>query len=549
MAGMRLSGTTLRAVRWLAQNPLTRGPLWAATSKDFHIAELAALSSADRPPLDDAARPLAAAPPRRFGDGDLPAPEASPGTTVAGLAAAYRSRRASPPEVLERLLGRIRDGDFGDATFSPFVTVDEGRRARGAAASAARFDVGMPIGPLDGVPIAVKDQVQMTELPTRGGTRYRTALATADAWVIRRLREAGAIVFAKSHATEWGMNPLGFNDFYDFPRNPYRSDRAAGGSSTGSGVAVALGFGPAALGSDGGGSVRIPASKSGVFGIKPTFIRIGRTGDDWGSGTMGHLGPLGASTGDLVEFLAATAGVDPSDPTTTYQPDVPVEAWRAALTRGVRGARYGIVRGEWADCDPAMAQLGLEAATRLERAGAMLVDVDLPLARHASAMGALTIASEATANLTDDVARFGDQIGDELMVIYALLSQLSARDLLIAARTRVALRRQTAAVLAGVDALLLPVTAAQAAPYSLAESKKNLMDTASTAGITRFAFLGNLTGLPAGTAPIGMNDGMPVGLQILADAWDEATVFATMAALERTGVTQIPRPRAHSAMF
>lgn len=549
MAGMRLGGTMLRIVRGLARNPVTRGPLWAATSKDFHVAELAALPAAARLPLDDHTVPIQGAAPRSFGDGDRPLPPQVPGATAAGLADAFRAGTTTPTAVLDRLLGRIAAKDFGDATFSPFIAVDEAPARAAAAEATARWREGRPLGPLDGVPVAVKDEVWMRGHPTFGGTRYRAWVATEDAWVIQRLRAAGAVVFAKTHATEWGMNPLGFNDFYDFPRNPYRSDRGAGGSSTGSGVAVSLGFGPVALGSDGGGSVRIPSSKSGVFGIKPTFIRIGRSGDDWGIGsTMAHLGPLGASTADLVAFLGVTAGADPGDATSGFQPAPDVEAWRKALTRGVRGARLGIVRSEWADCDPALAKIGLEGAAALEKAGAVLVDVELELAKHASAVGALSIASESMANLTDDFATYGEQIGDELTVIFHLLRQLSARDLLVAGRTRAAIRRELARGIAKVDALLLPVTARQAAPYAVAETKTNLMDTESIAAITRYAFLGNLSGLPAASAPVGMHDGMPVGLQVMGDAWDEATVFAILAELERTGITAIPRPRAWSAM-
>lgn len=540
MADLRLAGASLKAMRVLAGNPLTKRAMWLVTSKDFHVAELLALPASDRLPIDDSARPVQGAPPRAWGAGDLGVPGRTDGSTVAELGAAYRSGSSDPTAVLDGVLKRVAASDFGPATFSPFIALDEGPARAAAEASAARFRAGSPIGPLDGVPICVKDEVDLAGHPTFGGTTYLTTVAKTDSWAVKKLREAGAIVFAKAHCPEWGLNPLGISQFYDFPRNAYRNDRGAGGSSTGTAVAAALGLVPVGLGSDGGGSVRIPSSLNGIFGIKPTYIRIGRTGDIWGPGTMPHLGPLGRSTADLVAFLAATAGVDPQDGTSLQQPDVPVASWRAALGRGVRGCRIGIVRSEWADAGAPLAKAGLDALAAFEKDGAVLVDVQVPLAQHAPAIGALTIASESTADISDDVAAHHAEFGEEMLAIYAFMNNISAREFLWSARTRAALRRQVAAVLAGVDVLALPVTARQAAPYAIDETRQAIMDTGFTAAMTRFAFLGNLTGLPAGSLPVGMNDGLPIGLQIMGDAWDEASVFAVMAHGERCGVTAIP---------
>ena len=198
------------------------------------------------------------------------------------------------------------------------------------------------------------------------------------------------------------------------------------------------------------------------------------------------------------------------------------------------------MRSEWADADAPLAKAGLAALAAFEKDGAVLVDVQIPLARHAPAIGALTIASESTANISDDIAAYGDQFGEEMLAISAFMNNISAREFLWSARTRAALRRQAAAVLAGVDVLAMPVTARQAAPYAVHETRTAIMDTGFTAAMTRFAFLGNLTGLPAGSLPVGMNDGLPIGLQIIGDAWDEASVFAVMAHGERCGVSAIP---------
>lgn len=550
MADLRLSGAPLKVFRSLASSGLTSSTVWAAVSKDFHIAELMALPASDRTFLDDSTRPVQGRPPRQWDDAGLAAPDRTDGSTVSAIRAAYQAGTADPVSVLERALTRSKAGPFGPATYSPFAALDEGPARAAAEESARRLHDGRARSGLEGVPVVVKDEVHMVGLDTLGGTSYlRGKPATTDAWVVQRLRDAGAVIYGKTHCPEWGMNPLGFSDFYEFPRNPYRDDRGAGGSSTGTGVAVALGLAPVGLGSDGGGSIRIPSAHSGVFGLKPTYVRMSRVGDTWGRGSMPHLGPIGRSTADLVEFLAVTAGVDPEDPTTSMQPDVPIEAWRRALGRGVRGARIGVPRSEWKDCDPGLAGPAMAALEALAREGAVLVDVDIPLAAHASAIGALVITSETTASLTDDYAAYGDQFGEEMRVIYALLGNIKARELLVAARTRAALRRQVAAVFQGVDLLALPTLARPPIAYPLSDTKRPVMETSATAGITRYSFMGNLTGLPACSIPVGMHDGMPVGLQLMGDAWDEASVLAAMAHAERAGLTQIPAPPGFASLL
>jgi aspartyl-tRNA(Asn)/glutamyl-tRNA(Gln) amidotransferase subunit A len=541
MAQLRLVGKQLSLVRALTGNPLTLNLLWKAVSKDFKVAELQALSADSRQPLADHAGPKRATAPRSWGHRGLPVPSMS---GMSRLREAFGSGADTPVDALERVLLRAAGSNFGNATHSPFVAVDPKPARAAALASAARWKKGETIGRLDGIPVPVKDELHMVGLPTRGGTTYLDAPAATDAHLVRQLRAAGAIVFGKTHATEWGLNACGVSEHFDVPRNVWRNDRGAGGSSTGSAVAVALGFCPAAIGSDGGGSIRIPSSLNGILGIKPTFIRIGRTGNPWGSGTMAHLGPIGRSTEDLVDLLEAATGPDPDDPTTLYTPadaTGPAE-WRNALGRGVKGCRIGVLRAEWQDASPGIARSTEQALVALERDGAVLVDVHIPLAAHAPAVGALTICCETLANLSDDLHASGHRMGDELRMVLTLMTLITARDLLLAARTRAALRRQAAAVLKDVHLLAMPTTARTAPPYALSESRKGILDTASAAAMTRFAFFANLTGLPTGTIPVGFDDGLPVGLQLTGDAWDEASVFAVMAHAERLGIADLPKP-------
>lgn len=540
MATPRLAGTPVRVLRRALQFPIVAQAFWAVASRDFRLPELAALPAHLLAPIDPAPVPVAGRPPHRWTDAELGPPPVTVGRTAGSVWRAAYADGASPVDVVDRLVAE--HGRLG--TRSPFVVLDEARARDAAQASLERWQRGAPLGPLDGLVVPIKDQFDLAGLPTRGGTSYLADLQADDAWVARQLMRAGAIVIGKTHCTEWGMNPLGVLEHLVGPRNPYDATRAPGGSSTGSGVATALGLCPSAVGSDGGGSIRVPAAVNGVFGIKPTYIRIGRTGDRWGASSVSHNGPIGQTVADCVEQLAVTAGVDPDDPLTRWAPDAHDPGpWRAALGRGLKGARIGVLRGELADAHPEVARLVSDALAALHDDGAHLVDVSLPYGSLVNAIGAITIGSETAGNLSDAFDAHEAQFGDELAILYRMMQLVPAQDFLTAARARAGLRRAAAERLSDVDLLALPTIAAPPPVYREHEDRQPILDTGATASMTRFSFFANLTGLPAGTVPIGRVDGLPVGLQFVGDAWDEASVFAAMAQCERSGLADgVPRP-------
>ncbi|MBA2664837.1 MAG: amidase [Bradymonadaceae bacterium] len=546
LATPRLSGAALTLVRRVAQTRAGQALLLGRTFSSYGIDRLLALEAEARCDLQFDARPLTGAPPRGWHDAELGAPGLDPARqSAAELRAGYLAADFTPLEVFDALARRIDSADFGQAVFSPFVALDMRRGREAARESSERYLNQRSLGPLDGVPVPVKDQHHLEGLPTRCGTAYRNERAAADGYLVRMLRAGGALVYAKTHSTEWGMNPAGFNPHFDMPRNVFHRDRGAGGSSTGAAVAVGLGLSPLASGSDGGGSVRIPAAMNGIFGIKPSFVRIGRSGDDFGSGTVSTVGPLGQSTTDLVDFLqVAASGRDPHDPTSWWAPEDAdlVSKWRAALGRGVRGCRIGIIESEWRDAPAALALSAHAALKELEREGAVLVDVSLPLAAHAPALGVVTIGTETMGNLTDDFELYGESMSEELRLILHLLATISARDFLKAQRTREQLRRQVRAVFGQLDLLAMPTTAAQAAVYEVSDNRVHIADEQATRDMCRFTFLANLTGLPAGSVPVGLQAGMPVGLQFIGDAWDEASVLAAMAHCERLEISKHASP-------
>lgn len=546
MKSPRLKGAAARAVARLARTPAGASLLRRQGSASYRLGELLALPPEARLTVPEHATPLAGAPPRQWSDADLGAPDAPEGRwSGRQLVRAYRSGDLRPSEVIARLLAHVDEGHFGNATFSPFVAVDRSRAVDAAREADARYANGPGRGCFDGVPVPVKDEHDMIGLPTRGGTAYLDRVADADSFCVHRLRGAGALVYGKTHTTEWGMNPCGINPHFSMPRCVYGADNAAGGSSTGSGAAVALGLAPVAAGSDGGGSIRIPSACQGIVGLKPTFARVGRTGDIYGSGTVGVIGPLGQSVTDLVDFMMVAAGdPDPNDYATHLSGAAPpLASWESALGRGVRGCRIGIPRGEWEAADAGVAAACRTALDALEREGAVLVDVDIPWIDFAQAIGVLCIGPESMANLTDDQARFGDQFGVELTVQTAILGGMTTRDVLVAQRTRHALRVAVAEAMSRVDVLALPTLPSLPPDYPVGDDRVEILDDDATMRMCRYTFLANILGLPAGSVPVGLVEGLPVGFQIVGDAWDEASVLAVMAHLQRVGVTTMPPVR------
>lgn len=543
MAAPRLSGTSLSVATRLAGTFLA-GTLWRQALRDYGAEGLYRLPVASLPPFDELLNPLQAAPPRQWADAGLPAP-ISHRLSTAGLVAAYQSGKTTPVAVMEQIERRVAANQLGKATWSPFVAMDLARAHADAAAATARYRAGQPLGPLDGVPVPLKDQTHIAGLPTRGGTGWRNTPETADSFLVRTLRAAGAVVYAKTHTTEWGMSPLGFNPNFDMPRNVYDAERGAGGSSTGAAVAVALGLATVASGSDGGGSIRIPSAFNGLFGLKPTCNRVGRSGDIFFPSTVAHLGPIGASCADLVDYLTVTAAaVDPDDPLAVPDRATAPAMWRAALGRGVRGCRIGVLRGEWADADAAVVGPAQAALKALEAEGAVLVELDEPLLAVAPPTGMLVIALETAGNLRG----MPGPHGTDLELTLRLLAAASASDLLLAQRVRAALRRAVLTLLRGVDVLALPTVAGLPPVYRRAENRIAVVDPDEVRRSCRYTALANLISLPAGAVPVGMSDGLPVSLQIMGDAWDEASVLAVMAHLERLGVTQLPLPEGYARL-
>jgi len=540
----RLSGPTLAAVRRIAETPGADTALRAFLKSTLGIDRLADLPERLRGPLPMQSRPVQGRPARIRPNAGLPLPEAGKWPrTVNSYASAYRSGAANPRDIADRVLTHLDELSARRPCMNVLAAKDPPMTLRDAAASAERFAQNRPLGPLDGVPFLVKDQCDVEGLPTRDGSICEPDVPVeCDSTIVARLRQAGAVFSGKTVLTIWGMSPMGNSTDYALPHNVHDSSRAAGGSSTGSAVGVALGVAPIAIGTDGGGSIRIPASLNGIFGIKPTFGRVPRSPNS--SSSVAHTGPIAATTADLATFLDVVASEpDPLDPMTSWAPPLPEGGFGAYLGSGVRGLRIGIDELELRQAEPEIVRAVEKTIRLLEKEGAELVRIEIPMARNAAAIGYLTISPEVVAAQREILRNRRTELPDDLRLMFAIVEGFSCGEYLDAQRLRSGLRRSMAEVFQEVDVIALPTTAITAPRYTEAEERMPISDPAVIDGLCRFNFLGNLTGLPAGTAPIGVDSkGLPIGLQIVGDAWDEPTVLSVLAHLERIGAARVTRP-------
>ena len=546
----RISGAPLEQLAKVARTRFGGATLQRIFRKDLGVDRLDALPETMRSDIPLDTRPHPGRPPREVAGAGLPLPPSgwSPsGTTLTSL---YREGKASPREVVKRALSEARRLAALTPSVGPLCEYADDAAMTEATESEKRWREGRPIGPLDGVPWVVKEQTAVRGMARRGGTAFLDpSPQPKDATAVARVRAAGAITLGTTPMTEFGMTPNGANSKRTMPRNPHASDRFAGGSSTGTGVAVATGLAPFGLGADGGGSIRIPAAINGVFGIKPTWGRVSRSGDISG-GSVAHVGPLACGSVDLAHSLEAMCGIDPDDPQTFAAPYRAPGSFVAALARGVRGMTIGVPEGEWADASEPVQRAGKAAIAALEAEGAKIVPLQLDLAKHASGIGVVIIACEARAALRADWENHADEMGKDLQVMFASLDAFTAIEYLETCRLRTGLRREMARAFEKVDLVAMPTTVAAAGKVTDTDMRTGFLDTKVIDGLCRFCFMGNLTGLPAASIPVGCDAlGIPVGIQLVGDAWDEATVLAGMAILERIGVAVARRPRTTAAIL
>jgi aspartyl-tRNA(Asn)/glutamyl-tRNA(Gln) amidotransferase subunit A len=452
---------------------------------------------------------------------------------LSALSTEIRAGRLSPVTLLDAYLERIRQLD---GQLSAFICLADGARAAAVEAE-AEIRAGNWRGPLHGIPIAVKDNHTTADMPTTAGTD--PALASyplRDAAAVARLRDAGAVLFGKTrmHEFAWGMETPP-------TRNPHDTGRVPGGSSGGSGAAVAAGMAAAALGSDTGGSIRIPASLCGCVGFKPTFGLIGRGGIVPHSWSLDHAGPLAASVQDAALVAAAMAGPDPTDPGSAGRE---ADDWLPALAAGAKGLRVGVCRNHFFDCVTDEVGAATEQAiSRLSAAGARVSEFEIPeLAYGLGAIFAIELASST--NYHDRRLRDGTVAGfaPDVRLLVEMGRLVSAPDYLQAERFRRHLGERFAEAFQQVDVVIgptMPLTAWRVGQREVAIDGRNESIVAVS---WRLTYPWNLLGLPAITLPCGRDrGGLPIGLQIAGPAFGEAAVLRCATVCEEQVGGPLPR--------
>jgi Asp-tRNA(Asn)/Glu-tRNA(Gln) amidotransferase A subunit family amidase len=468
-----------------------------------------------------------------------PAAEGFAFRTVADYGQAYREGSTSPSEVAERVIAAKESSDEGERPLGAFIAMEARDLRAQAEASAARWAEGKPLSVFDGVPVPVKDEVWMKGYPTTGGTTFLGGEpASVDSTVVGRLRAAGALLVGKANMHEFGLGVTGINPHYGPARNPYDLGRITGGSSSGTASAVGAGFGPVGIGADGGGSIRIPAGLCGMVGLKPTYGRVSEHGALEICWSVAHLGPIGATAADVAACYAVIAGEDSQDRNTLCRPAVNLLDYSKDDLSGVR---IGIHTPWFEDAEPDVVAGCRALVDQLCAAGAELCEVDVPDIELAKAAHLVIIITEMITAAQRYHGEHRRDFGCDVQINFALGRALSGLDYAHALRHRQGLTAQFLQRLQDVDVLVTPTTGRTAAPIPESALPNGESNLPILECISRFAAVGNLTGLPAIAVPAGYDrDGLPVSCQFMGRPWEEGLLLRIARAAEAGSARRQP---------
>jgi len=442
--------------------------------------------------------------------------------TLAGAGRLLKAKRLSPIELTRASLARI---ERLEPSLHAFITITAELAMEQAKAAEREIMNGQYRGPLHGIPITLKDLYYTKGVRTTAGSRILADFVPAhDATSVVRLRDAGAVLLGKTNLHEWACGVTTDNPFFGTCHNPWRSGYIPGGSSGGSAAAVAASLGLASLGSDTGGSVRIPASMCGIVGHKPTYGLVPRFGilpESWG---FDHAGPLTRTAQDAAIVLQAIAGPDPRDPScVTRRPP----SFVRGMNRGIDGVRIGIPGRYYFDgVHPDVEARVREAIDVMRALGARIVDVSIPEAEIAMDCCFVIAWAEAAHYHRDWIRTRPEDYGPDLRDLLESAILYLADDYLQAQRVRARVRAAYRRAFEHVDLLLsptgpLPATAHGTSEVTLDGRRVSVMESAA-----RFTAIANVTGEPACSVPCGLTgEGLPVGLMLQGRTLEDALVL------------------------
>jgi len=446
------------------------------------------------------------------------------------------TKQISPVELTEALLARI---ERLNPKLNAYMTVTAEQAIAEAKAAESEIAAGKHRGPLHGIPIAHKDLFDTSGVRTTAGSKiFAGRVPDADAAVVSKLREAGAISLGKLGMHEWAYGVTSDNVHFGAVRNPWDMERIPGGSSGGSGAATAAGMAFAAMGSDTGGSIRVPAAFCGTVGLMPTYGRVSLRGAVPLSWTMDHAGPLTRTVRDAAIVLQAIAGHDPLDCTTER---VPVPDFLDGIERGTTGLRIGVPKQHfWENLDADVETLARAAVDALASAGATVVEIGYPQAQAYFGAANVVLLADAAAyhaaahNYPESKAQYSPQVA-------ALLDAgLNFTGVQVAGAQRamqIARGGEADALLDGVDALAIPTTPCVAPPIEAIRANDTTFRIVGSTAVIDF------TGQPAIAVPCGLTPGgLPASISFVARRWDELTILRAGRAYEQVR-GPFPAPR------
>jgi len=444
----------------------------------------------------------------------MPAAEALTSAPLVQVARALRRRQVSPVELVDAYQRRI-----GEArSLRAYITLPDERARREAQRAERRLSRG-EAGPLLGVPIAVKDLFATGAIRTTAGSRIlQDWVPSSDAAVVARLRAAGAIVFGKTNLHEFAYGVTTANPWWGVARNPHDPGRSPGGSSGGSAIAVVAGLCAGALGSDTGGSIRIPASLCGCVGLKPTFGAVPLDGTVPLGWSLDHAGPLTRTVEDAGVLLDVLSGR---------------QAGQRARRTSIRGLRVGVLRGPIVRNVQARVSRQVDAAAAaLRRRGLRVREVRIPDMEWTVATQLVTLRAEASAVHARWIRTRPRAYGADVRIRLQLGALVAGADYVLAQRMRARIRAAIARAFHDVDVLLLPTTPITAPVVGDRSVRWRSAEEPVDGALVRLTAPFNLTGLPALSVPFGVAAGLPVGVQVVAQWDDEARLLAVGRLIE-----------------
>jgi aspartyl-tRNA(Asn)/glutamyl-tRNA(Gln) amidotransferase subunit A len=450
--------------------------------------------------------------------------------TTTELVHDYRGRRTSPVEAADMYLRRISELD---PRLRSFITVTAEKARRQAKASQERYAKGQPLSELDGVSFAPKDIFATEGIRTTHGSKLGAAHVPKEtATAVARMEAAGAVMLGKLNLLEYATGS-GTESGFGPARNPWNLEKDPGGSSSGSGAALAAGLTPLSLGTDTGGSIRNPAARCGIVGLKPTYGRVSRHGVTPLAWTLDHAGPMALTVRDVARTLRVIAGFDPKDASSARE-EVP--DYEAALRsdRSLRGHAFAIAPELLTPCEPAVRSLFEQAVRHLEALGARRVEVAMPSVAAMNIACEVLIGAEAAVYHEENLRSAERRaLLDPAVRMYATSGRLyMATDYVKAQRLRLQLQVELEKALAEADVLVCPsdpTLTPKVGEAPVLEGRERMWFEYGTLN------LGNLTGAPALSVPCGFTpDGMPVGLQLYGRPFDEARLLSFANVHEQT---------------